>query len=161
MFLCRQDMQIEYDEKKSHYDSTALQLQSNMAKLETGVRSLRDEILGSESKFQIFHNQKLMLDGWQERVTEEMKIYVSNKPEDKNKSLREQYLKSISEAEKKSKMLKDEQKAVREAVTDNVKQTKMWSDLEKLFQCKKKCLEESRGEGGTVHRGLGSETLVL
>ena len=50
---------------------------------------------------------------------------------------------------------------MREAVTDNVKQTKMWSDLEKLFQCKKKCLEESRGEGGTVHRGLGSETLVL
>ena len=154
-------MQIEYDEKKSHYDSTALRLQSNMAKLETGVRTLRDEILGSESKFQTLHNQKIMLDVWQERVTEEMKIYVSNKPEDKNKSLREQYLKSISEAEKKSKMLKDEQKAVREAVTDNVKQTKMWSDLEKLFQCKKKCLEETSGGGGTVHRALGSETLVL
>ena len=114
-------MQIEYDEKKSHYDSTALQLQSNMAKLETGVRTLRDEILGSESKFQTLHNQKIMLDVWQERVTEEMKIYVSNKPEDKNKSLREQYLKSISEAEKKSKMLKDEQKAVREALTGDTK----------------------------------------
>ena len=39
-------MQIEYDEKKHHYDSTALQLQSNMAKLETGVKGLRDEIQG-------------------------------------------------------------------------------------------------------------------
>ena len=156
-----QDMQIDHDEKKSQYDSTALQLQSNMAQLEAGVKSLRDEILGSESKFQILHNQRLMLSTWQERVTEEMKIYVSKDTEDKHKSLREQFLKSISEAEKRSKMLKDEQKAVREAVTDNVKQTKMWSDLEKLFQCKKKCLEESRGDGGTVHRGLGSETLVL
>ena len=157
-----QDMQIDYDEKKHHYDSTALQLQSNMGKLETGVKGLRDEILGSETKFHVLSNQKTLLDVWQERVTEEMKLYVSNKPEDKHKSLRDKFLKSINEGEKRSKMLKDEQKSVREAVTDNVKQTKMWSDLEKLFECKKKCLDEAmRGGGGTVHRGLGSETLVL
>ena len=157
-----QDMQISYDEKKHHYDSTALQLQSNMGKLETGVKSLRDEILGSETKFHVLSNQKTVLDMWQERVTEEMKLYVSNKPEDKHKSLRERLLKSLNDGEKRSKTLKDEQKAVREAVTDNVKQTKMWSDLEKLFECKKKCLDEAmRGGGGTVHRGLGSETLVL
>ena len=65
-----------------------------------------------------------------------------------------------------------------------------WADLEKLFECKKKCLEQvffksfqshinhklitgiffqitfhlhqgMEGGGGTVHRGLGSETLVL
>ena len=87
---------------------------------------------------------------------------MSNKPEDKQKSLRDKFLKSINEGEKRSKMLKDEQKSVREAVTDNVKQTKMWGDLEKLFECKKRCLEEAMlGGGGTVHRGLGSETLVL
>lgn len=157
-----QDMQISYDEKKHHYDSTALQLQSNMGKLETGVKALRDEILGSETKFHVLSNQKTVMDMWQERVTEEMKLYVSNKPEDKHKSLRERLLKSLNDGEKRSKMLKDEQKTVREAVTDNVKQTKMWSDLEKLFECKKKCLDEAmRGGGGTVHRGLGSETLVL
>ena len=155
-------MQISYDEKKHHYDSTALQLQSNMGKLETGVKALRDEILGSETKFHVLSNQKTVMDIWQERVTEEMKLYVSNKPEDKHKSLRERLLKSLNDGEKRSKMLKDEQKTVREAVTDNVKQTKMWSDLEKLFECKKKCLDEAmRGGGGTVHRGLGSETLVL
>ena len=157
-----QDMQMSYDEKKHHYDSTALQLQSNMGKLETGVRALRDEILGSETKFHVLSSQKTVMDMWQERVTEEMKMYVSNKPEDKHKSLRERLLKSLNDGEKRSKMLKDEQKAVREAVNDNVKQTKMWGDLEKLFECKKKCLDEAmRGGGGTVHRGLGSETLVL
>ena len=157
-----QDMQMSYDEKKHHYDSTALQLQSNMGKLETGVRALRDEILGSETKYHVLSSQKTVLDMWQERVTEEMKLYVSNKPEDKHKSLRERLLKSLNDGEKRSKMLKDEQKAVREAVNDNVKQTKMWGDLEKLFECKKKCLDEAmRGGGGTVHRGLGSETLVL
>ena len=157
-----QDMQMSYDEKKHYYDSTALQLQSNMGKLESGVRGLRDEILGSETKFHLLSSQKTVLDTWHERVTEEMKLYVSNKPEDKHKSLRERFLKSLNDGEKRSKMLKDEQKAVREAVNDNVKQTKMWGDLEKLFECKKKCLDEAmRGEGGTVHRGLGSETLVL
>ena len=94
-----------------------------------------------------------------ERVTEEMKLYVSNKPEDKHKSVREKYLKSISDGEKRSKMLKDEQKSVREAVNDNAKQTKMWSDLEKLFECKK--AQGMLGGGGTVHRALGTETLVF
>ena len=109
-------------------------------------------------------NQKLILDSWKNRVTEEMKIYVaSNKsPEEKKKSLREQYLKQISEVEKRGKMLKDEQKIVCETLGDNNKQKKMWEDLEKLFECKRKCMEQAmEGGGGTVHRGLGSETLVL
>ena len=33
--------------------------------------------------------------------------------------------------------MKDEQKAVREAVHDSAKQTKLWTDLEKLFIVKK------------------------
>ena len=157
-----QDMQVDYDEKKHQYDSTALQLQSNMGKLESSVKGLRDEILGAESKYHTLYNQRIVLEVWQERVTEEMKLYVSNKPEDKVKSFRDKFMKAINEAEKRSKALKDEQKAVREAVNDNVKQTKMWSDLERLFEVKKKCLDEAmRGGGGTVHRGLGSETLVL
>ena len=47
---------------------------------------MRDEILNAESKFQTIHNQKVMFEASQERVTEEMKIYVSKKPEDKHKS---------------------------------------------------------------------------
>ena len=60
-----------------------------------------------------------------------------------------------------SLFVQDEQKAVREAVTDNAKQTKMWADLEKLFLVKKECLEGGMRGSGTVHRGLGTETLVL
>ena len=49
---------------------------------------------------------------------------------------------AIADAEKRSKVLKEEQKSVREAVNDNAKQTKMWADLERLLECKKKCLEQ-------------------
>jgi hypothetical protein len=37
--------------RKSQYDSTALQLQSNMNKLEVEVRTMRDEILSAESRY--------------------------------------------------------------------------------------------------------------
>ena len=37
--------------RKSQYDSTALQLQSNMNKLEVEVRTMRDEILTAESRY--------------------------------------------------------------------------------------------------------------
>jgi len=117
---------MEYDEKKHSYDSTALQLQSNMSKVEGEVKSLREEMVAAESKHLVSQNQKLLLEATQERVSTEIKLYVSNSPEDKKKSLREKLLKAIADAEKQAKALKEEQRTVREAVNDNAKQTKMW-----------------------------------
>ena len=48
----------------------------------------------------------------EKRASDEMKLYVSNKPEDKKKSTREHFLKGIADAERKGKMLKEEQKQV-------------------------------------------------
>ena len=43
------------------------------------------------------------------------------------------------------------------------KQVKLWGQLERLFQCKQKCLEETRNaqDESVVHREPGTETLVL
>ena len=57
------------------------------------VKSLREEVTGAESKHLVLSTQKLLLEGGQERVAEEIKIYVSNKQEDRKRSLREKYLK--------------------------------------------------------------------
>eukprot|EP00088_Acartia_fossae_P026411 TRINITY_DN27230_c0_g1_i1.p1 TRINITY_DN27230_c0_g1~~TRINITY_DN27230_c0_g1_i1.p1 ORF type:complete len:155 (-),score=49.91 TRINITY_DN27230_c0_g1_i1:95-496(-) len=133
-----------------------------MAKLDSEVKGLRDEIQGSESKYHILENQTKLLSNWQDLVQQEIKLYVSNKPEDKKKSMRDKFLKIIGEGEKKGKALKDEQRIVRESVNDNAKQTKLWSDLEKLFQVKKECLDRANQMGGaTIHRTPGTETLVL
>ncbi len=43
-------------------------------------------------------------------------------------------------------------------------QVKLWGDLERLFDCKRKCLERAvneTGDGGVIHREQGAETLVL
>ena len=45
-----QDLQMDYDEKKSAYDSTALQLQTNMAKVEIEVKKMREEIQTAETR---------------------------------------------------------------------------------------------------------------
>ena len=45
-----QDLQMDYDEKKSTYDSTALQLQTNMAKVEIEVKKMREEIQTAETR---------------------------------------------------------------------------------------------------------------
>ncbi len=39
----------------------------------------------------------------------------------------------------------------------------MWNDLDRLFECKRKCLERAAMEEAQedVHRGQGGETLVL
>ena len=43
-------------------------------------------------------------------------------------------------------------------------QSQVWSNLEKLFECKKRCLEnaqKSEREDTVIHREPGTETLVL
>ena len=91
-------------------------------------------------------------------------LYVSqNQAEDKKRSVREQLLKCVSDQEKKSKLLKAEQTKVKESLGIASKQVKLWGQLERLFQCKQKCLEETRNahDDSVVHREPGTETLVL
>ena len=106
-------------------------------------------------------------------------------------------MKGISEAEKRGKMLKEEQKQMKENVAAASKQVKnelcynyllafqkydrltgkllftivcsffqsqVWGNLEKLLECKKRCLEnaqKSEREDTVIHREPGTETLVL
>ena len=44
---------------------------------------------------QVADSQHRVLAAWQTRVAEEIKLYVSNKPEDKARSLREKYLRAL------------------------------------------------------------------
>lgn len=60
---------------------------------------------------------------------------------------REQYTKKIQEQESLGKNLRDKQKSVRENQDTNVKQVKMWRDVERLLQAK---LELARRGGGYV-----------
>ncbi|XP_066987382.1 intraflagellar transport protein 81 homolog [Macrobrachium rosenbergii] len=155
-----QDLTVDYNDKKHTYDSVAAGLETNLGKLEQEVKGLKDEIRRSETKYHVSTIEKEILTFKQNQASEEIKLYLSNDPQDRKKSLREHLMANINEQEKQSRTLRDEQKAVKDHVQSSTNQLAMWQDVVKLLQVKKKCLEAARS-GGLITRNNGGEALVL
>ncbi|XP_067006845.2 intraflagellar transport protein 81 homolog [Anabrus simplex] len=156
-----QEVQTEYDQKKQTYDSTAAGLESATAKLEQEVQNMTQEILSNESTIHRLKAESIITEVKLDRLAEELRYYVSNNPGDKSKSLRDRLTTSINEQEKFSRQLKEEQHLVKENQSNRTRQMKLWTDLQRLLECKKQCLEEAIQNFGTVQKVRGGETLVL
>uniref|UniRef100_A0A673ZLY5 Intraflagellar transport protein 81 homolog n=1 Tax=Salmo trutta TaxID=8032 RepID=A0A673ZLY5_SALTR len=158
----RQQCQLtqEYEEKKAQYDSCAAGLESNRSKLEQEVRALREEMAQEENRYHYINCMKEMQ---MQRAAEEMKAYVSPDPQERRKTIREQYMKNIAEQESLGKKLREQQKTVRESHGPNMKQVKMWRDLEQLMECKRQCFlrAQSQASIGQVIQEGGEDRLVL
>nr|CAD7195114.1 unnamed protein product [Timema douglasi] len=156
-----QELSAEYEKKKKLHDTTAAGLESSTGKLEQEVKSLREELEEDESQCYMLEAQCVIHQVRLDRLTEEIKFYISSNPGDKARSLREQLSACINEQEKVSRQLKEQQQLVKENQTNRVRQVKLWSNLHKLLECKKKCLQETQQNSGVVHRERGAETLIL
>lgn len=152
-----QEITAEYEQKKQIYDSTAAGLESTTAKIEQEVQNLRDELNSGESARELIKAESAIANVKLECVEEEMRYYVSNSPADKNKSLREKLSHLITEQEKLSRQLKDDQRLVKENQANRERQMKLWADLKKLMECKKQCHEAALQNSGVVHREKGAE----
>ncbi len=73
---------------KSHYRFTFLTFYDKF---------LKEEIRENEMKFHLTEIKNSLMTLQLKRANEEIKLYVSNKPEDKKKSFREQLLKQIAD----------------------------------------------------------------
>ena len=91
-----QDREAEYEEKKHSYDTLSLQLESSMSRVEQEVKKFQEEILANETRHQLLELRNRNLELLLQRAHDEIKLYVSNKAEDKKKSVREQLLKQAS-----------------------------------------------------------------
>ncbi|XP_039218685.1 intraflagellar transport protein 81 homolog isoform X2 [Crotalus tigris] len=152
-----QELTQECEEKKSQYDSCAAGLESKRSSLEQEVKSLREECLRGESNYhQILETQL-------QRVKDEVKMYVSSDQQERKKAVRDQYSKMITEQENLGKKLREKQKAVRESHGPNLKQVKMWRDLQLLMECKKECFlkQQNPASVGQVIQEGGEDRLVL
>ncbi|PSN57775.1 hypothetical protein C0J52_07269 [Blattella germanica] len=136
----------EYEQKKHVYDTTAAGLESATAKLEQEVRTLREEIRSSESKYHLLQAESVINQVKLDQLAEEMRRYLTQK---------------INEQEKLSRQLKEDQRIVKENQANRSQQMKLWTDLQRLLEIKQYCLEEAKQHSGTVHREKGAETLVL
>ncbi|KAG7157671.1 Intraflagellar transport protein 81-like [Homarus americanus] len=155
-----QDLTVDYNDKKHTHDSVAAGLDTNLAKLETEVKNLYDEIVSSETKYHILNSEREILNLKQQQASDEIKLYLSSDPQDKRKSLREQLMTNISEQEKLGRVLREEQKSVKDLLQTSAKQLRMWQDVVKLMEVKRKCLDAARNSGN-VTRNSGGEALVL
>ncbi|XP_071012436.1 intraflagellar transport protein 81 homolog [Oncorhynchus clarkii lewisi] len=158
-----QDLTQEYEEKKAQYDSCAAGLESNRSKLEQEVRALREEMTQEENRYHYINCMKEIIEMQMQRAAEEMKAYVSPDPQERRKTIREQYMKNIAEQESLGKKLREQQKTVRESHGPNMKQVKMWRDLEQLMECKRQCFlrAQSQASIGQVIQEGGEDRLVL
>ncbi|CAG2053694.1 unnamed protein product [Timema podura] len=134
---------------------------SSTNKLEEEVKSLRENLEEDESQCYMLEAQCVIHQVRLDRLAEEIKFYISSNPGDKARSLREQLSACINEQEKVSRQLKEQQQLVKENQTNRARQVKLWSNLHKLLECKKKCLQEAQQNSGVVHRERGAETLIL
>ncbi|MBN3309343.1 intraflagellar transport protein 81 homolog [Amia ocellicauda] len=158
-----QELTQEYEEKKAQYDSCAAGLESNRSKLEQEVRGLREQNTEEESRYHYINCMRQVIEMQMQRAADEMRAYVSPDPQERRKAVREQYTKNITEQESLGKKLREKQKAVRESHGPNMKQVKMWRDLEQLLECKKQChlRAQSQASIGHVIQEGGEDRLVL
>ncbi|KAG9269996.1 hypothetical protein AMEX_G14903 [Astyanax mexicanus] len=158
-----QELAQEYEEKKAQYDTCAAGLESNRSKLEQEVRVLREETAQEENRYHYINSMKEIIDIQMQRAADEMKVYVSSDPQTQKKSIREQYMKNIAEQESLGKKLREQQKQVKESHGPNMRQVRMWKDLEQLLECKKQCYlrAQSQASIGQVIQDSGEDRLVL
>ncbi|XP_007433333.1 intraflagellar transport protein 81 homolog isoform X1 [Python bivittatus] len=158
-----QELTQECEEKKSQYDSCAAGLESKRSSLEQEVKSLQEECLQEESCYHHVNCMKKIFEVQLQRVKDEVKMYVSSDQQERKKAVRDQYSKMITEQENLGKKLREKQKAVRESHGPNLKQVKMWRDLQLLMECKKDCFlkQQNQTSVGQVIQEGGEDRLVL
>ncbi|NXY90753.1 IFT81 protein, partial [Alcedo cyanopectus] len=158
-----QELTQECDEKKIQYESCAAGIESSCSSLEQEVKGLLEEYAQAESSYHYIHCMKKNLAVQLQRAREEMKACVSSDPQERQKTVREQYTRVIQEQENLGKKLREKQKVVQESHEANMKQMKMWQDFEKLMECKKECFLKKQNQtaiGQVIQEG-GKDRLVL
>ncbi|XP_071338099.1 intraflagellar transport protein 81 homolog isoform X2 [Trachinotus anak] len=127
------------------------------------VKALREETAQEENQYHYINSTSEIIEIQIQRAAEETKAYVSPDPQERKKTIREVYMKNISEQELLGKKLREKQKMVRESHSDNMEQMKMWRDLEKLMECKRQCFirAQSQASIGQVIQEGGEDRLVL
>uniref|UniRef100_A0A8C1M4M4 Intraflagellar transport protein 81 homolog n=1 Tax=Cyprinus carpio TaxID=7962 RepID=A0A8C1M4M4_CYPCA len=153
----------EFEQKKAQYDTCAAGLESNRSKLEQEVRMLREETAQEESRYHHINCMREITESQMERAADQSKINQSMDIQVRRTALREKYIANTAEQESLGKVLRQQVKQVRENQEPNMRQMKMWKDLETLLECKKQCYLKAQSQApiGHVIQDVGKDMLVL
>lgn len=149
-----------HNERKKIYDRTNIALNTNLMKLINEVNNLQEEHLQTVLETSLSSSNIHIAEVNLKRAKDEFKAAI-----DKNTTtplMRDRLNQKIAESEKIGKLLKDEQRYIKENEKKFVKQRNSWNDIYYLLQLKIKYLEQEKEE---MHSQMllekGAETLVL
>lgn len=144
-------LESEYNEKKSLYESTAAGLDTERDKLHAEVTAYQDECKREESRF---HYLNAMIESTK-IILERARLEDAgrNRVGEANQSYREMYQSRIQETENLSKKLRERQKMVKESHEDNLQQTVQFKDLQKILGSKVHALKREVADGQTTTIG--------
>uniref|UniRef100_A0A8C1M5S8 Intraflagellar transport protein 81 homolog n=1 Tax=Cyprinus carpio TaxID=7962 RepID=A0A8C1M5S8_CYPCA len=144
----------EFEQKKAQYDTCAAGLESNRSKLEQEVRMLREETAQEESRYHHINCMREITESQMERAADQSKI---------NQSMDIQVRRTEHCVTVGLQVLRQQVKQVRENQEPNMRQMKMWKDLETLLECKKQCYLKAQSQApiGHVIQDVGKDMLVL
>lgn len=149
-----------YDEKKKLYDRTKIALNVNLTKLVNEVSELQENHLRTILEISLSSSNIHIAQVSLKRAKDEFQANVA-----KNNTtplIRDRLNNKIAESEKLGRLLKEEQKDVRENEKKSVKQKNSWDDIYQLLKLKIRYLEQEKEEMHTLmHLERGAETLVL
>ncbi|XP_059379171.1 intraflagellar transport protein 81 homolog isoform X1 [Carassius carassius] len=153
----------EYERKKAQYDTCAVGLESNRSKLEQEVRVLREETAQKESRYHHINCIREIFESQMQRAADQSKINQSMDLQVRRTALREKYIANTAEQESLGKALRQQVKQVRENQETNMRQMKMWKDLQTLLECKKQCYLKAQSQApiGHIIQDVGKDMLVL
>uniref|UniRef100_A0A8C2J491 Intraflagellar transport 81 homolog n=1 Tax=Cyprinus carpio TaxID=7962 RepID=A0A8C2J491_CYPCA len=151
----------EYEQKKAQYDTCALVLESNRSKLEQEVRVLREETAKEESQYHHINCMREIIESQMQRAADQSKINQSMDLQVRRTAL--SFSKPMNIVSLGLQVLRQQVKQVRENQEPNMRQMKMWKDLEMLLECKKQCYLKAQSQApiGHVIQDVGKDMLVL
>lgn len=131
------ELEVEYLEKKSVYENTAVGLESERIKLENDCNAFQQECIREESRFHHLGALTEIANAKLNRVQDELSYQKGEGRLLRDfKSYKDLYSQKIQQQEQLSKELRKKQKALKENASDNSEQRQMFVDLKRLLSVK-------------------------
>lgn len=129
-----QELDAEYGEKKAVYDAAVSSAEGKTSSLDSEVLGVKTEIMDNETKYHLLNCQLAVTDVNIKKVT--------SGPN--NDRLKDKYQQKINEADEQTKVLREQQRNLKDTHSSGLSQIDMMSDLIKLLQLK---LDLTKGNG--------------
>ncbi|XP_046426086.1 intraflagellar transport protein 81 homolog [Neodiprion fabricii] len=153
-----QEVDEQHERAKISHGSVETSLESSTVALSSELNSLRDNNDKEMEEIKQLRINISKLKIAKDKIQQEMRRYASPSS---GSTLRDELNEAIQAEEKKFNFFKNEEKSLKDQLTNCETQIRLWGNLILIYECKWQSAEEIKRRDGVVVRGQGAETLIL